>query len=588
MPQNSSGQIEPRGRLSRFGGSLVGRLTLLVGVITAVICIANGVMSHRALLQVTEATLTRFAQAALVGFGDRSTGALRFGDTASLQLHADQLRALAGGDLLHLVVTGPDGTVVAGSGTPSPAEAEGLTALAQSAGPVTFAPRAEGGFTAGMAILAPDGQTRLGGIATTWTMDSALAAGEAARLEGWVLAFALFVVMLALAGVLLRHRIGRPLQALGAVVDTLARGGYDDPVPALGSRDELGRLAAQVATLRDRLREARDRESDRHRDQRLRMAELEEQERVVEGLREGLSALSRHDLSFRLLADFPATYDPLRRDFNQVVSALSGVMSQVLETTRGVTSGADEIAGSSDDLSRRTESQAATLEQTAASLEAIVAGVTDTAANARKAEQIAVEADRQARVSEGIVRGAVEAMAEIETSAREIAQIIKLIEDFAFQTNLLALNAGVEAARAGEAGRGFAVVATEVRALAQRSAHAAQEIKTLVGSSSAQITNGVTLVREAGEAMSGFTTQLAAITGLMSGIAASTDRQVHSLSEMNTGVTALDQVTQRNAAMVEETSAALHELRRQARVLHDSLSTFRLAPPPALLRIAAE
>jgi methyl-accepting chemotaxis protein len=588
MPQDAFRRATPLSGLSIAGGSLVARITVLVGVLTAIICITNGIMNQRSVRQVAEATLTRFAEASLNGFAERSTGALRFDDTESLQLYADQLRTLGGGDLVHVVVTGPDGTVVAGSGTPIPAEADMLSALARAAGPVTLSQASDGGFHAAMAILASDGQTRLGGIATTWTMDTALSAGQAAKLQGWALAVALFVTMLALAGVLLRYQVGRPLGALGSVVDTLSRGNYDSPMPDLGRHDELGRLAGQVATLRERLREGSDRERDRHREQGQRMAELEEQERVVDGLREALGALSRHDLAYRLLREFPSSYDPLRQDFNKAVTALSGAMRQVLETTKGVSDSTDEISGSSDDLSRRTESQAATLEQTAASLAEIVVGVSDTAANARKAEHIAVEADRQARVSEAIVRGAVEAMAKIEKSAHEIAQIIKLIEDFSFQTNLLALNAGVEAARAGEAGRGFAVVATEVRALAQRSAHAAQEIKTLVGGSSAQIAHGVSLVREAGEAMSGFAGQLTTITSLMSGIAASTDRQVHNLSEMNAAVSSLDQVTQRNAAMVEETTAALHVLRRQARELHDGLSSFRLAPPPAVLGLAAE
>jgi methyl-accepting chemotaxis protein len=245
--------------------------------------------------------------------------------------------------------------------------------------------------------------------------------------------------------------------------------------------------------------------------------------------------------------------------------------------TGGVNSGSDEISQASDNLSRRTEQQAASLEETAAALDQITATVRKTAAGAKEASQVVAVARADAEKSGKVVSQAVSAMTEIETSSNQISQIIGVIDEIAFQTNLLALNAGVEAARAGEAGRGFAVVAQEVRALAQRSADAAKEIKTLISTSTQQVEAGVSLVGQTGEALTRIVEQVAAIDNLVREISASASEQATGLNEVNTAVNQMDQVVQQNAAMVEEATAATHSLKNEAKALAEMVARFRVA-----------
>ncbi|MBP7650287.1 MAG: methyl-accepting chemotaxis protein, partial [Phenylobacterium sp.] len=243
------------------------------------------------------------------------------------------------------------------------------------------------------------------------------------------------------------------------------------------------------------------------------------------------------------------------------------------------------IAGASDDLSRRTEQQAASLEETAAALDEITATVKKSADGASHARAVVQTAKTGAADGGEIVRQAVLAMGEIEKSSTQISQIIGVIDEIAFQTNLLALNAGVEAARAGEAGKGFAVVASEVRALAQRSAEAAKEIKALISASSTQVGSGVQLVGKTGQALEMLVAQVDEIDGLVGEIAASAKEQATGLNEVNAAVNKMDQVTQQNAAMVEESTAAAHALNGEAVELRRLMGDFRTgadtAPPRA-------
>ena len=243
-----------------------------------------------------------------------------------------------------------------------------------------------------------------------------------------------------------------------------------------------------------------------------------------------------------------------------------------------------EIGHAADNLSRRTEQQAATLEQTAAALDGITTAVRRTAEGAAQARGVVAAAQADAEESGAVVRDAVAAMGDIEASARQIGQIIGVIDEIAFQTNLLALNAGVEAARAGDAGRGFAVVASEVRALAQRSADAAREIKTLIGTSNRQVDRGVTLVGEAGQALVRIVSEVGAINGVVASIAASAEDQAGGLAQVNIAINQMDQMTQQNAAMVEQTTAATHSLAGEAEVLAELTGQFQVgdgAAPPA-------
>jgi methyl-accepting chemotaxis protein len=297
---------------------------------------------------------------------------------------------------------------------------------------------------------------------------------------------------------------------------------------------------------------------------------------VVTELRRGLSALADGDLSTSIDINFSDEYEQLRADFNATLTSLREAVTTLTENAASIRSGAGEISQAADDLSRRTEGQAATLEETAAALDELTASVKSAADGANQADMAMRGARDEAEASGAVVRDAVSAMEAIQKSSDQISQIIGVIDDIAFQTNLLALNAGVEAARAGEAGRGFAVVASEVRALAQRSSEAAKEIKTLISTSSEQVGRGVGLVGRAGEALNKIVTSVTEISGLVSNIAASSKEQAIGISEINNGVNQLDQVTQQNAAMVEESTAASHALRSEANALGDIVARFQL------------
>jgi methyl-accepting chemotaxis protein len=296
---------------------------------------------------------------------------------------------------------------------------------------------------------------------------------------------------------------------------------------------------------------------------------------AVNEIGHGLSQLAANNLTHTIATEFAPAFEPLRRDYNTTAGALRAAVTSIAQTTRAVASGADEISVASDDLSRRTEQQAAALEQTAAALDEITAAVKRSADGARAVTSVATEAREAAVRSGAVMRDGVQAMAEISSSSREISQIIGVIDEIAFQTNLLALNAGVEAARAGDAGRGFAVVASEVRALAQRSADAAKEIKALINASSRQVERGVRLVGETGQALEGIVGQVTEIDHLIAEIAQSAQEQATGLAEVNTAVNQMDQVTQQNTAMVEETTAAAGQLKREAADLADLVGGFR-------------
>ena len=256
--------------------------------------------------------------------------------------------------------------------------------------------------------------------------------------------------------------------------------------------------------------------------------------------------------------------------------SLTQIIGQVRESSQTVAFASEEIAAGNTDLSARTEEQAASLGETAASMEQLTATVKQTSSNAHEANSLAGTMRNAAQEGNAIVEEVISSMGKIECSAGKIENIIGIIEDIAFQTNILALNAAVEAARAGEQGRGFAVVASEVRNLAQRSSVAAKEIKELIELSGEQVNQGSTLVSRAGESMKGIINSIKHVSELMSEIALSTSEQSRGIEQINLAVAQMDSVTQQNAALVEEASAAAHSLKEQSQLLNTSVAVFKL------------
>jgi methyl-accepting chemotaxis protein len=289
-----------------------------------------------------------------------------------------------------------------------------------------------------------------------------------------------------------------------------------------------------------------------------------------------MERLAGGDLQFRIETSFETKLDKLRADFNRALDKVQQTLLTIKGNTDGIRAGTDEISKAADDMSRRTEQQAASLEETAAALDEITATVKKTAEGATHAREVVSTAKTDAQSSGEVVRKAIEAMGNIEKSSQQIGQIIGVIDEIAFQTNLLALNAGVEAARAGDAGRGFAVVASEVRALAQRSAEAAKEIKALISTSSTQVGQGVDLVAKAGQALERIASQIAEMNTVVADIAVGAQEQATGLQQVNTAINQMDQGTQQNAAMVEESTAAIHALAQESDELVGLVPQFQL------------
>lgn len=303
--------------------------------------------------------------------------------------------------------------------------------------------------------------------------------------------------------------------------------------------------------------------------------DITERVRAVDEIAAGLTSLSEGDLTCTIERPFIPALEKVRIDFNTAIARLRDAMGTVGENAEGIAAGSGEIQQASDSLAKRTEQQAAAVEETAAALEEISQTVADSARRAEEAGALVGRTRKGAEQSGEVVRDAVNAMGQIETSSKQISSIIGVIDEIAFQTNLLALNAGVEAARAGEAGRGFAVVAQEVRELAQRSATAAREIKTLITTSTEQVSRGVSLVGQTGKALEDIVEQVIEINTNVSAIVEASREQATALREVSRAVNTMDQNTQQNAAMVEETTAASHSLAREAQVLRDLLARFR-------------
>ncbi|OMJ31971.1 hypothetical protein BSZ14_11010 [Sphingomonas sp. Sph1(2015)] len=391
----------------------------------------------------------------------------------------------------------------------------------------------------------------------------------------WILIGA--TVLLAIAGLatglyIALRTVVRPLHELRQAMGLLAEGQTGRAIPHAEREDEVGEMARSMVAFRDQLARA---EAEKTAQTGL----------IVASIGQGLSALAKGDLTARIDATLDEPFARLKSDFNAAMAALHATMARVVGAAGGVRAGAMDIRQASDDLSQRTEQQAASLEETAAAMDEITATVRHAATGATDAAHALEQTRADARDGGAVVVRARAAMVDIQRASSEIEEIIGVIDGIAFQTNLLALNAGVEAARAGEAGRGFAVVASEVRALAQRSADAAQDVKQRVLASASGVQNGVALVGETGVALEKINEGMGRLGTLMTGIADDANRQAKGLGEVNSSLSQMDMVTQQNAAMVEQATAAARSLADEAEQLSQAVERFVLDMAPTPLRV---
>ncbi|MGA2485840.1 MAG: methyl-accepting chemotaxis protein [Roseiarcus sp.] len=393
----------------------------------------------------------------------------------------------------------------------------------------------------------------------------------------------------ALMAIAFTRSISRPIVEVTRTMRELANGDLTVEPRHAADRNEIGEMARAVTVFRDAAIEKARLEVEAERQRSLteetradneraqREAIARERAIVADSVGSGLSRLAAKDLSFRMSSDIPEAYRKLQADFNAAIAQLEAAMASVAARGDAIHVGTSQIASATDDLSRRTEQQATSLEEAAATLEEVTTMVRRTAESTDHARAVASAAQADAAKGGEVIRRAVEAMSAIEKSSQQITQIIGVIDEIAFQTNLLALNAGVEAARAGDAGRGFAVVASEVRALAQRSASAAKEIKALISTSTGQVSQGVGLVAETGKALRRIVDQVTEINRVVAEIAASAKEQAVAVVSVNQSIGDMDKATQQNAAMAEESTAASHNLSDEAGHLAALIAEFDVA-----------
>ncbi|WP_105384681.1 methyl-accepting chemotaxis protein [Neorhizobium alkalisoli] len=450
--------------------------------------------------------------------------------------------------------------------------------------------RSSDGLITIVAPLPPDKSGKITGyLFTAWSIAEITAEAQNEVLKS--LLIQLLVITVAILAFLfaMRRLVGRPIRTLSARISDLQAGDLASPVDYQHNGDEIGVLARALEVFRneaitkvekDRVAAEQRQSLDEERARNTRITEETSsvQRTVMAQLGQALEKLAGGDFSSKLSGLGP-DFEKLQRDFNNMVEAVAAALTEIKEASHAVEDRSSELANAADQLAKRTEQQAAALEETAAALDEVTTTVRASSQKAENAGQLVEEAKQGAHSSATVVRNAIGAMDRIQTSSSQIGHIISVIDEIAFQTNLLALNAGVEAARAGEAGKGFAVVAQEVRELAQRSATAAKEIKGLVNASNQEVAAGVGLVNDTGDALLKIGDQINRISDSIVSIVQSSREQATGLQEINGAINQMDQTTQQNAAMVEETNAACQELLAQGRLLLSSASRFTVAEP---------
>ncbi|MCO5730281.1 methyl-accepting chemotaxis protein [Rhizobium sp. SSA_523] len=440
--------------------------------------------------------------------------------------------------------------------------------------------------------------TRLGSAAH----EASIKSTNNALARSVLLQVALGVATLSLVGALQYWQgaaIRRKIATIRADLQRIAAGDCAEAVQGTQGKDEISDMARAAEALRvsslERLalehKTAHDRaaveEESRQRSDQERQA-AERLRLATRDLARALTKLSDGDLGAVLATPFPAELEPVRADFNRLTEKLQHTMQEINSASASIQANAQQMRSAADDLAQRTEQQAASLEETSAALEEITRTVRTATERAEAASQLVSNAKDFAERSTTVVADAMAAMERIEDATGEIGKIINVIDEIAFQTNLLALNAGVEAARAGDAGKGFAVVAQEVRALAGRAAGAAKDIKALVSRSSAEVQTGVDLVRATGDALHRIGDDVLKINDDVGMIATSAREQSTGLNEINTAIGQMDQTTQQNAAMVEQTNAASHTLAGDADNLIRLMGQFHNRHHPPRLATSAD
>ena len=414
---------------------------------------------------------------------------------------------------------------------------------------------------------------------------------HAVAMRSLLLQLGLLLVALALgAGMILlvTGRVIRPLGTIQQAMVKLAGGDFNVVLPGLDRKDEVGAIANAVEKFKVlavekgrqdaeevlRRQQAEAEIQAKAAEERVKVAE--EQARAFKALGLGLGRLSEGDLTFRLDQRFPDEYREVKDNFNTALDRLYDTIRAIAESSGEVAGAAVEISSSTSDLSQRTEEQAASLERTSASMEEISSTVKNNADSARNANQVTAGTRECADRGGEVVAQAVRAMSRIEESSTKISDIIGVIDEIARQTNLLALNAAVEAARAGDAGRGFAVVASEVRNLAQRSSEAAKDIKSLIVNSTTQVQEGVDLVNRAGKSLGEIVESIKQVASIVSEIASASAEQSTGIDHVNIALTQMDEVTQQNAALVEENAATSKVLEQQSQAMAERVAFFKL------------
>ena len=370
------------------------------------------------------------------------------------------------------------------------------------------------------------------------------------------------------------RRVSAPLNQMNQTMRELSAGNTDVDIPASNRRDEIGEMASAVQVFKENAINVEKATVDLQSREQEAQDQIERISNSISKFGEVFEAMSRGDLKLRADGEFDESFTRLKVGINAMADKLTEMVTQIHAASSTISTGASEISDGSESLSDRTEQQASTLEETAASMEELTATVKQNADNAQQANQLAVRA-REVAVNGGeIVSDTVEAMKQIDESSQKISDIIGVIDEIAFQTNLLALNAAVEAARAGDAGKGFAVVASEVRSLAQRSADSSKEIQALITDSGAQVRNGVELVNKTGGTLEEIVTSIKNVADIVAEIAAASTEQSQGLDEVNSAVTQMDDMTQRNAAMVQQYASSAKSMQEEVARLASLMAFF--------------